>query len=68
MTNNNPTNSKSGTSVNTDPAPGLPAAERIFGESPVVRRPITGRHPDTTRADDAEESNLKQAASPTPTP
>jgi hypothetical protein len=59
------TNSKQGKPLSTDPAPGLSRdPQRVFGESP-VKRPITGRHPNTTRSDDAETDNLKQAVSPT---
>jgi hypothetical protein len=58
------TDSKNGTVPSTDPAPKLPATGgRVFGKSPIAR-PVTGRHP-STRADDAEQDNLKQAVSPT---
>jgi hypothetical protein len=46
----------------TDPAPGLPRdPQRVFGQSPIPRRPLTGRHPTVTRADASEEQNLKDA-------
>jgi hypothetical protein len=57
-------NSKQGKPLSTDGCPGLARdPQRVFGESP-VKRPITGRHPNPTRADDAETDNLKQAVSP----
>jgi hypothetical protein len=58
------TDSKQGKPLSTDPAPGLPRdPQRVFGESP-VKRPITGRHPNPTRADASEERNVKDASSP----
>jgi hypothetical protein len=60
------TTPKSGTPLSTDGCPGLPKdPQRIFGQSPVPRRPITGKHPDVTRADATETGNLKDASQPT---
>ena len=59
------TNSKQGRVLDTDGCPGLPAAGRVFGESP-IKRPLTGKHPPSpARADASETDNLKNAAAPT---
>ena len=61
-------NSKEGREVSKDPAPGLPTdSQRVFGESP-MKRPITGRHPNPTRADATEEGNLRDENATAPLP
>ena len=52
------TNSKDGKALSTDGAPTLPAAGRVFGQSPVPRTPST------TRADAASERTTSHKRQP----